>query len=53
MDPVCPPSTVFASYNAYPGPKRIEVYEWDGHEGGRAHFAGRSLEFLSSILKPG
>jgi cephalosporin-C deacetylase len=51
MDQICPPSTVFAAYHAYAGPKEMEVYEWDGHEGGRAHFAQRSLEFLASALK--
>lgn len=34
MDEVCPPSTVFASYNHWGGPKGIEVYRWNGHEGG-------------------
>ncbi|WLQ32769.1 acetylxylan esterase [Streptomyces castrisilvae] len=34
MDPICPPSTVFAAYNHWAGPKEIEVYPWNGHEGG-------------------
>ena len=51
MDDICPPSTVFAAYHAYAGPKEIEVYEWDGHEGGRAHFDLRSMEFLATVLK--
>ncbi|HTJ67600.1 MAG TPA: acetylxylan esterase [Actinospica sp.] len=35
MDPVSPPSTVFASYNAWAHPdKDIDVYPWNGHEGG-------------------
>ncbi|MEV1285695.1 alpha/beta fold hydrolase [Micromonospora sp. NPDC049679] len=51
MDQICPPSTVFAAYHAYAGPKEMEVYEWDGHEGGRAHFAQRGMEFLASALK--
>jgi cephalosporin-C deacetylase len=43
-DPICPPSTVFAAYNAYAGPKQIEVYDFNEHEGGgafhqRAQFA--------------
>jgi cephalosporin-C deacetylase len=34
-DEVCPPSTVFAAFNAYAGDdKRIEVYDFNGHEGG-------------------
>jgi cephalosporin-C deacetylase len=34
MDPICPPSTVFGAYNAYPGPKEISVWPYNGHEGG-------------------
>jgi cephalosporin-C deacetylase len=34
MDPVCPPSTVFAAFNAYTGPKEIEVWPFNSHEGG-------------------
>lgn len=34
-DQTCPPSTVFAAFNAYAGQdKRIEVYEFNEHEGG-------------------
>nr|WP_208379825.1 acetylxylan esterase [Microbacterium endophyticum] len=37
MDDVVLPSTVFASYNALKSAdKRIEVYEFNGHEGGQA-----------------
>jgi cephalosporin-C deacetylase len=34
MDDICPPSTVFAAYNHYAGPKAIEVYPFNGHENG-------------------
>ena len=34
MDPICPPSTVFAAYNNYAGPKQITVWPYNGHEGG-------------------
>lgn len=34
-DMTCPPSTVFAAYNAYAHPdKAIEVYDFNDHEGG-------------------
>ncbi len=36
MDQVCPPSTVFAAYNHYAGPKSIEIYPFNGHEGGES-----------------
>lgn len=35
MDPICPPSTVFAAFNAYAGPKEIEVWPFNAHEGGQ------------------
>jgi len=34
MDPICPPSTVYAAYNAYAGPKRIHTWPYNAHEGG-------------------
>ena len=34
MDTICLPSTVFAAYHAYAGQKRIQVYEFNDHEGG-------------------
>ncbi|WP_423067475.1 acetylxylan esterase [Devosia sp. CN2-171] len=34
MDDVCPPSTVYASFNAWAGPKTIEQYNFNNHEGG-------------------
>lgn len=55
MDDVCPPSTVFASFNAYgsggPGAaKEIEVYRFNNHEGGQEHQWIRQLLFLRGIL---
>ena len=34
MDAVCPPSTVYAAFNAYAGPKQLITWEFNGHEGG-------------------
>ena len=34
MDDICPPSTVFAAYNYYAGPKDIRVWPFNVHEGG-------------------
>lgn len=50
MDVTCPPSTVFATYNAYGGPKEIEVYEYNDHEGGRAFQEARQLAWLRATL---
>ena len=45
-DRVCPPSTVFAAYNHYAGPKDIKVWQFNGHEGGLAYQTEAQLEFL-------
>ncbi|MGI4893596.1 MAG: acetylxylan esterase [Janthinobacterium lividum] len=55
MDPVCPPSTVFAAYNRYGGlapdlpDKEIAVWEFGDHDGGGAHQLQRQLEFLRRL----
>ncbi|GAA4365070.1 acetylxylan esterase [Nocardioides caricicola] len=49
MDATCPPSTVFAAYHAYAGPKEIEVYEFNDHEGGQAHHQARQLAWLADL----
>ena len=46
-DDVTPPSTVFAAYNWYGGEKDIEVYPYNGHEGGGAHHDRAKLEFAA------
>lgn len=49
MDPNCPPSTVFATYNHYSGPKEIRVYEYNYHDGGGIHQALERLKFLDCL----
>lgn len=46
MDEVCPPSTVYAAYNAAPEPKAIHVYRFNGHEGGDARHVVRKLKLV-------
>lgn len=51
MDAVCPPSTVFAAFNAYGGEdKEIAVYPYNGHEGGQADHEARKLAWAASHL---
>ena len=50
MDPVCPPSTVFAAFNAYGGPAEIDVFPFNGHEGGGAVQWERQARFVRSHL---
>ncbi|MEZ3159300.1 acetylxylan esterase [Microbacterium sp. BWT-B31] len=50
LDPICPPSTVFAAFNRYGGDARIEVYRHNEHEGGQAHQWGVQAEFLAGLV---
>ena len=49
MDDVCPPSTVFAAYNHYAGPKGMRVWPFNRHEGGESFQTAEKLNFLASI----
>ncbi|TDP94969.1 acetylxylan esterase [Labedaea rhizosphaerae] len=51
MDPIVPPSTVFAAYNHYAGPKDIRVYPFNEHEGGGSLHAMQRLEFLRKLAE--
>jgi cephalosporin-C deacetylase len=46
MDMVCPPSTVFAAYNYWNGPKEIRTYTYNGHEGGGDFHTLEKIKFL-------
>jgi cephalosporin-C deacetylase len=48
-DLICPPSTVFAAYNCFGGPKEIKVYEFNDHEGGGNFQAVEKVRFLTSL----
>ena len=50
MDEVCPPSTVYAAYNRYAGPKRITVWPYNGHEGGGPFQIREQIAFLAEHL---
>ena len=49
-DDITPPSTVFAAFNHYAGPKDIAVYEFNGHEGGETRHLRAQLDFLAAAL---
>jgi cephalosporin-C deacetylase len=49
-DNITPPSTVFAAFNHYAGPKDIAVYEFNGHEGGETRHLRTQLDFLAATL---
>jgi cephalosporin-C deacetylase len=52
MDAICPPATVYAAYNAYGGPKAIEEYRYNDHEGGGPFHQQRQLAWLREMFQP-
>lgn len=53
MDDICPPSTVYAAYNAWAGPKQIEEYPFGDHAGGDSWHQVAELEWLHRQLAQG
>jgi cephalosporin-C deacetylase len=50
MDETCPPSTVYAAYNAYAGTKEIVTYPYNDHEGGEAFHKVRQAAWLTEAM---
>ena len=51
MDQTCPPSTVFAAYNHFAGPKEIRVWRYNQHEGGGNYQGIEKLNYLRGLWK--
>jgi len=47
MDLTCPPSTVFAAYNHYSGPKEIRIWEFNDHEGGESYQIHEQIKYFA------
>lgn len=50
MDAVCPPSTIYAAYNYYAAEKDIDVFQFNGHDGGGAHGVRKKIQWLHHHL---
>ena len=50
LDPICPPSTVFAAHNHWATDAEIEVYPFNEHEGGQGHHFVRQAAWLAGRL---
>lgn len=50
MDDICPPSTVYGTFNAYAGAKSIVEYEFNNHEGGQAFQEQKQMEWLRALF---
>ncbi len=51
MDDTCPPSTVYAAYNAYGGPKEIREYAFNEHEGGQGFHDLERMRWFAARLR--
>ncbi len=49
MDGICPPSTVYAAYNAIQTQKEMVVYPYNNHEGGGADHTLKKMQFVRDI----
>jgi cephalosporin-C deacetylase len=49
-DSVCPPSTVYGAFHQYAGEREMQVWEYNGHEGGAILDEERALGFLRTRL---
>jgi cephalosporin-C deacetylase len=49
MDAICPPSTVFAAYNHWAGPKEIRVWPYNGHDAGQGPHVLEQYRFLDAL----
>lgn len=49
-DGICPPSTVYAAYNHYAGPKEMTVYPFNGHEHGEQFREADLVTFARRVL---
>ncbi|WP_433065121.1 acetylxylan esterase [Dactylosporangium sp. CS-033363] len=49
-DVVSPPSTVFAAYNAYAGPKDMTVWQYNGHEAGGPEDLLRTIRAVRELV---
>jgi len=52
MDTWCPPSTTYAAFNAYGGPKELCRYPFNNHEGGQFEHEAEQLRWLPTVLSP-
>ena len=50
MDDICPPSTVYAAYNAWQGRKEISIWRYNRHEGGGSYQSQDKMRFMQRIL---
>jgi cephalosporin-C deacetylase len=53
MDPISPPSTVYAAFHHYAGAKQLRLYRFNEHEGGETHHVMEQLRFVREAFVGG
>jgi cephalosporin-C deacetylase len=51
MDQICPPSTVYAAFNLYGGPKEIREYPFNDHKGGQGFHEAVKLRWFAERFR--
>ena len=52
-DQTSPPSTVYAAFTGYGGPKEIDFYPYNDHEGGEVFRRRLQISWLADVLPTG
>ncbi|MCI9888598.1 alpha/beta fold hydrolase [Micrococcales bacterium 31B] len=52
MDATCPPATIFGAYHRITAPKSMQLWEFNGHEGGAFVDNLDAISFMSRNLSP-
>ena len=50
MDPICPPSGIYAAHHRWAGPKELSVWRFGDHDGGGPHEDPLALVFARHLL---
>lgn len=50
MDSTCPPSTIYGAFHEWRGPKEIEIWPYNGHEGGGSDGDLAALVLFQSLF---
>lgn len=50
-DPICPPETIYAMVNNYAGPKTIQTWAYNAHEGGSVAHQLMQADWLAKLIE--
>lgn len=50
-DPICPPETIYAMVNNYAGPKTVQTWAYNAHEGGSVAHQLMQADWLAQLIE--